>query len=182
MWRSSLARRPPDAIPGQTVARSGYRDVPPDVTTGGLVVVVGGLVVVVGGLVVVVGGLVVVVLAGAALAVGVVAGEEPPAEFDPAAVVVVVVVLVDVVVGEVVPDVDGCAVGGTEEGVGALAVDEDPGCSLATVTQMKAVAPPATRTAVLVMRLMRACARARAAGEYGRGRRLTPVQGRAGQV
>jgi hypothetical protein len=51
------ALRPPGAIPGPTAARP-YLDVPPDVTTGCVVVVVGGLVVVV------VGGLVVVVVVG----------------------------------------------------------------------------------------------------------------------
>ena len=74
-------------------------------------------------------------------------------------------------VGEVVVVVvrrrgSGCAVVGTEEGVGAFEPADDPGCSLATVTPMKALAPPATTIVVLVSRLMRACARARALGEY----------------
>ena len=90
-----------------------YLDVPPDVTTGRVVVVVGGRVV---------GG-----------------GR--------------VVVVVGVVVG-------------TEAGVGALEPADDPGCSRATVTPMKALAPPATTIVVLVSRLTRACARVRALGEY----------------
>ena len=134
---------------------------------------------VVGALVVVVtGGLVVVVVG--ALVVGVVVAPEP-GELDPAfvgGVVVVVVVLVLVVVDGLVPTVPGCAVVGTEEGVGALAPADDPGCSLATVIQMNAVAPPASTIAVLVRRLMRACARARALGEYMFRTRLMPSHGK----
>ena len=134
---------------------------------------------VVGGLVVVVvGGIVVEVTGG--LVVGVVVAAEP-GELDPAfvvgAVVVVVVVVVLVVVDGLVPTVPRCAVVGTEEGAGALAPADDPGCSLATVTQMNAVAPPASTIAVLVRRLMRACARARAVGEYMFRTRLTPDHG-----
>jgi hypothetical protein len=156
-----LARRPPDAIPSAIDAGAGYLEVPPDVTTGWVVVVVGGIVVVV-----VVGGAVVgVVVAGAELV--------PPGE-----VVVVGGGLVVVVVG-VVTAVPGFAVVGTEVGLGAFEPAEDPGCSLATVTPMNAVAPPATRMAVLVRRLMRACARARAVGEYRSRPRLTTIRGRA---
>jgi len=141
---------------------AGYLEVPPEVTTGWVVVVVGGIVVVV----VVVGGAVVgVVVAGAEL--------EPPGEV----VVVVGGLVVVVVVGVgVVTAVPAFAVVGTE---GAFVPAEDPGCSLATVTPMNAVAPPATRMAVLVRRLMRACARARAVGEYWSRPRLTTIQGRA---
>jgi hypothetical protein len=144
-----LARRPPDATRRPSVAHSGYRDVPPDVTTGWVVVVVGGLVVVV------TGGLVVVVTGG--LVVGVVDAAEAGG-LDPALVVVV---------GGLVPTVAGWAVVGVD----------DPGCSLATVTQMNAVAPPASTMAVLVRRLMRACARARALGEYTFRTRLMPDHG-----
>jgi hypothetical protein len=164
-----LARRPPDAIRSPPVARSGYRDVPPDVTTGWVVVVVGGLVVVV------VGGIVVVVTGG--LVVGVVVAAEP-GELDPAFVGGVVVGVVVVVVVVLVPTVAGCAVVGADEGVGALVPADDPGFSLATVTQMNAVAPPASTMAVLVRRLMRACARARAVGEYMFRTRLMPDHGR----
>ncbi len=122
-------------------------------TTGRVVVVVGGLVVVV-----VVG---VVVTAG--LVVGVVIAPPVPVELDPPLAIVVVVEVV-LVVGDAVVPGDGCTVVGSGEGAGALA-PADPGCSLATVTQMNAVAPPATTIAVLVRRLMRACARARATGE-----------------
>jgi hypothetical protein len=117
--------------------------------------------------VVVVGGLVVGV---------VVASEpgEPDAAFVLGAVVVVVVVVVLVVVDGLVPTVPGCAVVGTVEGAGALTPADDPGCSLATVTQMNAVAPPASTIAVLVRRLMRACARARAVSEYVFRTRLMP--------
>jgi hypothetical protein len=65
-----------------------------------------------------------------------------------------------------VAGVRGLTVVGTEVGPGAFEPAEDPGCSLATVTPMNAAAPPATRTAVLVRRVTRACARARAVGLY----------------
>ena len=121
---------------------------------------------VVGGLVVVVvGGLVVVVVVTAGPVVGVVIAPPVPAELDPPSAIVVVVVEVVLVVGDAVVPGDGCTVVGSGEGAGALA-PADPGCSLATVTQMNAVAPPATTIAVLVRRLMRACARARATGEF----------------
>jgi len=133
---------------------AGYLEVPPEVTTGWVVVVVGGIVVVVGGMVVVVGALVVGVL---------VAGAAP----DPIGEVVVVVGgLVVVVVVDVVAAGPGLAAVGTEVGLGVFDPAEDPGCSLATVTPMNAAAPPATRIAVRVRRLMRACARTRAVGVY----------------
>ncbi len=147
---------------GRRAPGAGYLEVPPEVTTGGVVVVVGGVVVVV-----VVGGAVVgVVVAGAEL--------NPPA-----AVVVVVGAIVVVVVVGVVGGVPGSAVVGTEVRLGAFEPAEDPGCSFATVTPMNAAAPPATRMAVLVRRLMRACARARAVGEYWSRPRLTTTRGRA---
>jgi len=108
--------------------------------------------VVVGGLVVVVVGGLVVVVASAEPVVGVV-------------VVVDGVLVVVVVVVAAGPGVAGCAVVGTGEGAGALAAAEDPGCSLATVTPMNAGAAPAATITVLVRRLMRACARARAIGD-----------------
>jgi len=123
--------------------RSRYLDVPPDVTTGRVVVAVGGIVVVVGWIVVVGGGAVV-----------------PPDPAAPPALPAAVVVGV-----------------GTEAGVGPFGPPDDPGCSLATVTPMKALTPPATTIVVLVSRLTRACARARALGEYRSGVRLTASQG-----
>jgi hypothetical protein len=159
-----LARRPPDAIPSAIEAGAGYLEVPPDVTTGWVVVVVGGIVVVV-----VVGGAVVgVVVAGAEL--------NPPGGV---VVVVGAIVVVVVVVVGVVAGVPGLAAVGTEVALGAFDPAEDPGCSLATVTPMNAAAPPATRMAVLVRRLMRACARARADGEYWSRLRLTTIRGSA---
>jgi hypothetical protein len=114
-------------------------EVPPDVAAGRVVVVVGGLVVG-GGLVVVVG------------AVG------PP--FVAAGAVVVVV-------GELVGGVVGPPVAGTGVGAGDRGTVEGadpPGCSLATVIPMKAVAAPATMIAVLVRRVIRAWTLARAPG------------------
>jgi len=105
---------------------------------------------------VVVGGLVVVVAGGFVVVV---------TSVEPVVGVVVVVDGVLVVVVAAGPGVAGCAVVGTGEGAGALAAAEDPGCSLATVTPMNAVAAPAATITVLVRRLMRACARARAIGE-----------------
>ena len=112
--------------------------------------VVGGLVVVVVGelVVVVVGGLVVVVTSP-----------------DPVVGVVVVVDGAIVVVDAAVPGVAGCDVVGTGDGAGVPRLAEAPGCSLATVTQMKAVAPPAATITVLVRRLTRACASVREIGE-----------------
>jgi len=123
-----------------------------------------------------VGGIVVVVVGGAVVGVVVAGAELNP----PAAVVVVVGAIVVVVVVGVVAGVPGIAVVGTEVRLGAFEPAEDPGCSLATVTPMNAAAPPATRMALLVRRLMRACARARAVGEYWPRPRLTMIRGRAG--
>jgi hypothetical protein len=102
----------------------------------------------VGGLVVVVGGLVVVV----------VVGDDVPAVPDPPRVVVVGGLVVVVVVLGAVPGVP-C---GAWTGGGGFEPAAAPGCSRATVTPMKAVAPPATRTVALVRCRMRASARARA--------------------
>ncbi len=110
---------------------------------------------------VVVGGTVVVVVGGTVVGVLVV-GVDVTGVAPPAAGEVVVVVGGTVVV---VVDVVGAVVGAVV-GLGAVEAAEPPGCSLATVTPMNAAAPPATRTAVLVSRLMRACARVRAVGEY----------------
>lgn len=137
-------------------------EVPPDVTTGCVVVVVGATVVevVVGGIV---GG---VVVTGAASA-GAVAGEGDPVEPGAEGAGVDVVVVVGTVVG-------------TAGEAGAFELAEEPGCSLATVTPMNAVAPLATTMAPRVSRLTRAWARARAAGEYRRRSRLVPDGDRAG--
>ncbi len=114
-----------------------YRDVPPEVTAGRVVVVVGGRVVVV-----VVGLVCGVVVDGALLVVLVVDG-----------------LGVDGVLGvDVVSRLLLCP-GGTAgvrrgDGAGVFELADDPGCSLATTTPMNAVAPPATMTAVLVNRLM----------------------------
>ena len=118
-----------------------YLEVPPDVTAGRVVVVVGGLVVVVVGLVVVVVG---------------------AAPSWPEAPVVVVGMVVDVV--DVVDVVLGDAAGTVLGAGGAVAGAVPPGCSLATVTPMSAAAPPASTTAVLVKREIRACALERAPG------------------
>jgi hypothetical protein len=123
------------------------------VTTGRVVVVVGGLVVVGGGLVVVVG--------------------EAPSELDPP-VVVVVGIVVDVVLGDVTGV--GLVVGGAAGGADA------PGCSRATVIPMNAAAPPATTIAVLVNRVIRACALARAPGVRWSGARLTGNPGVAARA
>ena len=94
-----------------------------------------------------------------------------PAELvvGPVAVVGGVLVVVDAAG----PGVAGCAVLGAGDGAAALAAAEAPGCSLATATQMNAVAPPAATIAVLVRRLMRACAAVRASGECATLPRIT---------
>lgn len=56
---------------------------------------------------------------------------------------------------------------------GGFAPVDPPGCSFATVTPMKAVAPPAKMIMALVSRLMRACARVLALGVYWPRPRLT---------
>jgi hypothetical protein len=131
-----------------------YLEVPPEVATGRVVVVVGGLVVVV------VGGLVV-------------AGEETPSGSGP--LVAVVLVLVGLVVAVVLGVVAATGAVDGEAGEGADA----PGCSLATVIPMNAEAAPAATTAVLVRRLMRTCTLARAAGVSGPNARLTATRGAA---
>ena len=113
------------------MAATCYLDVPPEVTTGRVVVVVGGRVVVV------VGGLVWgVVVDGALLVVLVVGG-----------------LGVDVVSRPLL-GAGGTAGARRGDGAGVFELADDPGCSLATTTPMNAVAPPATMTAVLVNRLM----------------------------
>jgi hypothetical protein len=62
----------------------------------------------------------------------------------------------------VAPGADAVVVVGTEVAA------EEPGCSRATVTPMKAVTPPASTTDPTVRRRIRARARARAAGVNGR--------------
>ena len=130
-----------------------YLEVPPDVTTGLVVVVVGWLVVVVVGGAVVGGGRVV-----ATGLVGTAGAAEDPCTPTP---------LVGVVVGAAVVDVVVDVAAGTAGSLTACAgtVAEDPGCSRATVTQMRAVAPPLSSRAVRVNRLMRICAAARDDGE-----------------
>ena len=111
---------------------------------------------------VVVGGTVVVVVGGTV--VGVVVVGVLVMGVAPAAAAGVVAVVGGVVVGGVVVVGGWClwstVVGAVVVGLGAVEVADPPGCSLATVTPMNAATPPATRTAVLVSRLMRACARA----------------------
>jgi hypothetical protein len=131
-----------------------YLEVPPDVATGRVVVVVGGLVVVV------VGGLVVV-------------GEETPSGPGSLVAVVLVLVLVGLVVAVVLGVVAGTGAVDGEAGEGADA----PGCSWATVIPMNAEAAPAATIAVLVRRLMRTCTLARAAGVSGSNARLTATRG-----
>ena len=127
------------------LGRGAHRDVPPEVVTGRVVVVVGGLVVVV-----VVGGDVVVV-------VDVVPGERPGID-----VVGIVVVAGGVVV--VVAELPGVVVVGVRSE--PVVVDElAPGCSLATMRPMAAVAPVAASTAKRVNRRRRMAARWRFSGE-----------------
>jgi hypothetical protein len=153
----------PDArLPGSAASRALDRrqrnEVPPDVTNGRVVVVVGGKVV--------------------GVVVGVVTEGEPDAAAPPlsaegdepvtggAMVGGGDVVVVVVVAAPPEPDPDA--------GDGADA----PGCSRATRTPRKAVAPPAMTTTVWVSRRRRRCARARVAGEKRTGaRRLVAVPG-----
>jgi hypothetical protein len=127
----------------------GHREVPPDVATGRVVVVVGGdvVVVVVGTVVVgvVVLGVVVVPDPAGDSVVGVVAG-------------VVVGVVVDVVV-----EVDGAEVEVLP--VVVLAAELTPGCSFATTKPMSAVAPAAPTIEARVRKRTSALARRRASGE-----------------
>jgi len=138
--------------------RVGHREVPPDVTTGRVVVVVGGDVVVV-----VVGADVVGVVV-----VGVVVGVVVP---DPAGDSVVGVVVVpdpagDSVVGVVagvVVEVDGTEVEVLP--VVVLTAELAPGCSFATTKPMSAVAPAAPTIEARVTKRTRALARRLASGE-----------------
>lgn len=131
--------------PSQPLLQALHREVPPELTTGRVVVVTGGSVVVVGGRVVVVGG-------------GAVSGAAPAAT-DGAGAVVVVAGAVVVVTGAVVVVVPT----GPAGGAGGGAVDaEDPGCSRATMTPIKAVSPLATITENRVNPRIRASARVRA--------------------
>ncbi len=118
-----------------------------------------------------VGGLVVGVVVGA-LAGGVLVGAEVGRELDPPAGGVVVVVGVEVVVVEGWADVPGAVVVVTV-GEAVFNPVDPPGCSLATATPMKAVVPPAITMMARVSRLIRACARALAFGEYRPRPRLT---------
>ena len=129
-----------------------HRDVPPDVTTGRVVVVVGG-------------GVVVVVVG--ANVVGTVAGVElPPEVAGVVGVDVVGVAVVVVVGGDVVVDVVGGSAGVVPLG---LAPELAPGCSFATTTPISAVAPVAAITAERVRRRRRMFARSRASGELRSG-------------
>jgi len=122
--------------------RIGHREVPPDVTTGRVVVVVGGDVVVV------------VVVVGTDV-VGVVVP-------DPAGDPVVGVVVAGVVAGVVV-EVDGTEVEVLP--VVVLTAELAPGCSLATTTPISAVAPAAPTIEARVRKRTSALARRLAAGE-----------------
>jgi hypothetical protein len=111
-----------------------------------------------GRVVVVVGGGVVVVVVGAAVVGGV-----PPPDGDGA------VVGADVVAGS---EVAGIEVGGAVIGVvGSVvppggAIELLPGCSLATRTPMRTVAPVEANMAPRVKRRMRRCARCRDSGVW----------------
>jgi len=126
--------------------RIGHREVPPDVTTGRVVVVVGGDVVVV------------VVVVGTDV-VGVVV---PDPAGDPVVGVVVAGVVAGVVVGVVV-EVDGTEVEVLP--VVVLTAELAPGCSLATTTPISAVAPAAPTIEARVRKRTSALARRLAAGE-----------------
>ena len=124
--------------------RVGHREVPPDVTTGRVVVVVGGDVVVV-----VVGADVVGVVV-----VGVVVGVVVPDRAGDSVVGVVagVVVEVDGTEVEVLPVV-------------VLTAELAPGCSFATTKPMSAVAPAAPTIEARLTKRTRALARRLASGE-----------------
>jgi hypothetical protein len=126
--------------------RIGHREVPPDVTTGRVVVVVGGDVVVV------------VVVVGTDV-VGVVV---PDPAGDPVVGVVVAGVVAGVVVGVVV-EVDGTEVEVLP--VVVLTAELAPGCSFATTKPMSAVAPAAPTIEARVTKRTRALARRLASGE-----------------
>jgi hypothetical protein len=121
--------------------------VPPEVTTGRVVVVVGGEVVV-------------VVVGGAVVVVGDVGAKEVPESGE-----VVVVVGGDVVVVELL--------GPKGTWVGAWEDELAPGCSLATNTPMAMVAPVATRATERVSRRRRASVRCLDSGELGGGADFT---------
>jgi hypothetical protein len=122
--------------------------VPPEVTTGRVVVVVGGEVVV-------------VVVGGAVVVVGDVGAKEVPESGE----VVVVVGGDDVVVVELL--------GPKGTWVGAWEDELAPGCSLATNTPMAMVAPVATRATERVSRRRRASVRCLDSGELGGGADFT---------
>jgi len=146
----------------------GHREVPPDVTTGRVVVVVGGDVVVV-----VVGADVAGVVVGAEVA-GVVAADPAGDPVDGVVVLVVVgvvagvavagVVVAGVVVAGVVVEVEGTEVEVLPV-VAVLAAELAPGCSLATTKPMSAVAPAAPTIEARVRKRTRAWARCLASGE-----------------
>ena len=146
----------------------GHREVPPDVTTGRVVVVVGGDVVVV-----VVGADVAAVVVGADVA-GVVAADPAGDPVDGVVVLVVVgvvagvavagVVVAGVVVAGVVVEVEGTEVEVLPV-VAVLAAELAPGCSLATTKPMSAVAPAAPTIEARVRKRTRAWARCLASGE-----------------
>jgi hypothetical protein len=132
--------------------------VPPDVTTGRVVVVLGGRVVV-------------VVLGGTEVLVVVLVTPSPAAGSAGAVVVARVEAVVEVVLLDVVEGLGvtaGCA--------SAVA----PGCSRATVTPMSAAMPPESRTQDPVSRRTRASARSRDAVEYSARLRLTAPRGIVG--
>lgn len=115
---------------------------------------------------VVVGGLVVGVVGGLVVGVG-----------DPWGAIGLVV---GVVVGGAVVAVGLVVVGAVAAGVdpgsgGPVGAADAPGCSLATVTPMNAVAPPARTITVLVSRFRRACALARSIGVGRAGPRLMAI-------
>ena len=122
-----------------------HLEVPPDVTTGRVVVVVGGRLV--------------VGVVGGVLVVGVVMGVPD--------------VGLEVGGGKVVGVVVGVLVVGSGDGTGPFGRADDPGCSFATVRPIHAVAPPARAIEVVVNRRTRVCARSRSGGELPSRVRLT---------